>query len=59
MAPAGNGPAARLEFYYTYYNDKAPNVRGASEFLAVSLDGTTFPAGGGLDVAICWTEEPL
>jgi hypothetical protein len=43
----------------TCCNDKAPNARGSSQFLAVSLDGATFPAGGGLDVAICWTEEPL
>ena len=59
MAPAGAGAADRLELFYTYYNDKAPNARGSSQFLAVSLDGATFPAGGGLDVAICWTEEPL
>jgi hypothetical protein len=59
MAPAGAGAVDRLEFHYTCCNDKAPNARGSSQFLAVSLDGTTFPAGGALDVAICWTEEPL
>ena len=59
MAPAGAGAVDRLELFYTCYNDKAPNARGSSQIIAVSLDGTTFPAGGGLDVAICWTEEPI
>lgn len=57
LAPAANGSIDRFLFQYTWQNDKAPNVRGVTEFLAVGLNGTSMPAGGALDVALVWTEE--
>ena len=59
LAPAANGSIDRYMFQYTWQNDKAPNLRSATEFLAVGLGGTSFPAGGGLDVSLTWTEEAI
>ncbi len=57
LAPAANGSIDRFLFQYTWQNDKAPNLRGVTEFLAVGLGGTSMPAGGALDVALVWSEE--
>ncbi|NBV79045.1 MAG: hypothetical protein EBR62_04185 [Verrucomicrobia bacterium] len=57
LAPAANGSIDRFLFQYTWQNDKAPNLRGVNEFFAVGMNGTSFPAGGALDVALVWSEE--
>ena len=59
LAPAANGSIDRFLFQYTWQNDKAPNLRGPTEFIGVGLNGTSMPAGGGLDVALVWTEEAI
>lgn len=59
LAPAANGSIDRLMIQYTWQNDKAPNLRSATEFLAVGLNGTSWPAGGQLDVSMTWTEETV
>lgn len=57
MAPAANGSIDRFTAQYTWQNDKAPNLRGVTQFFGIGMNGTSFPAGGGLDVALVWTEE--
>jgi len=57
LAPAANGSIDRFLFQYTWQNDKAPNLRGVTEFIGVGMNGTSMPAGGALDVALVWTEE--
>ena len=57
LAPAANGSIDRFLFQYTWQNDKAPNLRGVNEFIGIGLNGTSFPAGGALDVALVWSEE--
>lgn len=57
LAPAANGGIDRFLFQYTWQNDKAPILRGVTEFIGVGLNGTTMPAGGALDVALVWSEE--
>lgn len=57
LAPAANGSIDRPMLQYTWQNDKAPNLRGVAEFLAIGLNGITMPAGGRLDVSLTWTEE--
>lgn len=59
IAPAANGSIDRFMFQYTWQNDKAPNLRSATEFLALGLNGFTMPAGGNLDVSLAWTEEDI
>lgn len=59
IAPAANGSIDRFMFQYTWQNDKAPNLRSATEFIGVGLNGFTMPAGGGIDVSLCWTEEDI
>lgn len=57
LAPAANGSIDRPMLQYTWQNDKAPNLRGVTEFLAIGLNGISMPAGGRLDVSLTWTEE--
>ena len=57
LAPAANGSIDRLLFQYSWQNDKAVVLRGASEWLAVNFNGTTTPAGVGIDFSCTWTEE--
>lgn len=57
IAPAANGGIDRVAFQYGWLNDKAPILRGVSEFFALNLGGAVWPAGGALDVAIAWTED--
>jgi hypothetical protein len=57
LAPAANGSIDRPMLQYTWQNDKAPNLRGTTQYLAVGLNGVTMPAGGRLDVSLTWTEE--
>lgn len=57
LAPAANGSIDRFLFQYTWQNDKAPNLRGVTEFIGIGLGGTSMPAGGALDVALVWSEE--
>lgn len=57
LAPAANGSIDRFMFQYTWQNDKAPNLRGVTEFIGIGLNGTSMPAGGALDVALVWSEE--
>ncbi len=57
LAPAANGSIDRPMLQYTWQNDKAPNLRGVTEFLAIGLNGVSMPAGGRLDVSLTWTEE--
>ncbi len=59
LAPAANGSIDRFLFQYTWQNDKAPNLRSATEFIGIGLNGTSMPAAGALDVALCWTEEAI
>lgn len=57
LAPAANGSIDRPMLQYTWQNDKAPNLRGVTQFLAIGLNGISMPAGGRLDVSLTWTEE--
>lgn len=57
LAPAANGSIDRFLFQYAWQNDKAPNLRGVTEFIGIGMNGTSMPAGGGLDVALVWSEE--
>ncbi len=57
LAPAANGSIDRFLFQYTWQNDKAPNLRGVTEFIGIGMNGVSMPAGGALDVALVWTEE--
>lgn len=57
IAPAANGSIDRFLFQYTWQNDKAPNLRGVTEFIGIGMNGVSMPAGGALDVALVWSEE--
>ena len=47
----------RLAFQYSWQNDKAVVLRGASEFLAVNMGGTVLAGSTTMDVDMLWTEE--
>lgn len=57
LAPSANGSIDRLMFQYSWQNEKAIVLRGASEWLAVNFNGVSTPAGVGIDFACTWTEE--
>lgn len=57
LAPAANGSIDRLAFQYSWQNDKAPILRGTSQFLAINFGGIAWPAGGAIDIDMTWTEE--
>lgn len=57
VAPASNGSIDRLILQYGWYNDKAPILRGTSDFLCVGLNGGTIPNGCNLDINIVLTED--
>lgn len=57
LAPAANGSIDRPMLQYTWQNDKAPCLRGVTQFFGIGLNGATMPAGGRLDVSLTWTEE--
>jgi len=57
LAPAANGSIDRLVFQYSWQNDKAVVLRGASEWLAVNFNGVSTPGGVGIDFSCTWTEE--
>ena len=59
LGPASAGSADRAYFQYTWQNDKAIVLRGASECIALNLAGAALPAGGAVDVQFTWTEEEL
>lgn len=59
LAPAANGSIDRLAITYSWQNDKAVVLNGASEFLALNLGGVAWPAGGALDVFVMLQEEDL
>ena len=57
IAPAANGAIDRMALQYSWYNDKAPILRGVNDFLCVNLGGAAWPSGGLLDVNIVLTED--
>lgn len=57
IAPAANGGIDRAVFQFSWLNEQALTISGASDFLCFNLGGAVWPAGGALDIAIAWTEE--
>lgn len=57
LAPAANGSIDRITWQWSWKNEKAVVLRGASDFIAINLGGAAWPAGGALDVDLTWTEE--
>jgi len=57
LAPAANGSIDRLQWQFTWVNDKAIVLRRATDILAINLKGAAWPAGGALDIDLEWTEE--
>lgn len=57
LAPAANGSIDRIQWQFTWVNDKAIVLRGATDILAINLRGAAWPAGGALDIDLEWTEE--
>ena len=57
LAPPSNGSIDRLLLQYGWLNDKAPILRGVSDFLCIGFGGVAWPAGGALDVNLVLTED--
>ena len=57
LAPAANGSIDRLLWDWSWKNEKAILLRGASDFVALNLNGVAWPAGGVLDIDLTYTEE--
>jgi len=57
LAPAANGSVDRLMWQWGWQNDKAPVLRGASDYLFLNFAGAAWPSGGVLDCDLLWTEE--
>lgn len=57
IAPAANGSIDRMMFQWSWLNDKAPLLKGVSDFIAINLGGAAWPAGGALDIALVLSED--
>lgn len=57
IAPPANGGIDRLPLQYSWFNDKAPILRGVNDCLCINLAGIAWPAGGQLDFNIVVTED--
>lgn len=47
----------RVAFQYTWQNDKAIVLNGASEWLAINMAGAALAAATTMDIDLLWTEE--
>ena len=57
IAPAATGTLDRLALQYSWLNDKAPVLRGATDCLCLNLNGAAWPAGGVLDINVVLSED--
>lgn len=57
VASSGASQVDRLNFQYSWLNEKAPTLRGVNDFIALNFGGNALPAGTVLDIAAWWTEE--
>jgi hypothetical protein len=57
LAPAANGAIDRVVFQYSWLNDKAPALTGASDFFALNFAGAAWPSGGTLDISLTLSED--
>jgi len=54
---ATGGQIDRLNWSWTWLNDKAPVLAGVSDWIGLDLLGAAVPAGGAIDWDVEWTEE--
>lgn len=59
LAPAANGSIDRLWLDFGWRNEKGIILSGTTDILALNLGGAAWPAGGLLDIDLCWSEETI
>lgn len=58
LQTATGGAPDVCAFTYGVNNDQLTVLRGATDVLAVNLQGSTIPTGGTVDIDVEWVEEP-